>query len=407
MIYSLPTAGGAMFYGDAAIPAGYAWSSPFARWQGSLAGLPGLDLAAAVSSRAMAERNVDPAMIAGLVLGWTVPQPDIFYGAPTLAGLIGVPEVSGPMVSQACATSVAALHAAASAVRPGSGSAQLLVVMDRTSNGPQLIYPSPSAQGGAPLSFNWVIDSFGRDPWAGTSMLAAGEAVAAELGVSKAELDDLAILRHEQYDQALADDGAFHRRYQVKVAANKGKLRFELEADEGIRPLDREAVRKLGAVLPDGVHSYATQTYPADGCAGALVTSVDQARELAAGEGVVRILSTAVARVDKTRMPAAAVPAAKSALADADLDISDVNAVTTHNPFAVNDIYFSRMTGYPVDRMNSYGCSLIFGHPQGPTGLRSIAELIEELRMRGGGVGLFTGCAAGDTGAAAVLKVTD
>jgi hypothetical protein len=57
--------------------------------------------------------------------------------------------------------------------------------------------------------------------------------------------------------------------------------------------------------------------------------------------------------------------------------------------------------------MNSYRCSLVFGHPQAPTGLRSIAELIETLRLRGGGVGLFTGCAAGDTGAAVVLEVSD
>ena len=41
------------------------------------------------------------------------------------------------------------------------------------------------------------------------------------------------------------------------------------------------------------------------------------------------------------------------------------------------------------------------------TGLRSIAELIEELRQRGGGVGLFTGCAAGDTGAALLVRVED
>ena len=95
------------------------------------------------------------------------------------------------------------------------------------------------------------------------------------------------------------------------------------------------------------------------------------------------------------------------ALADAGLIIGQVDAVTTHNPFAVNDIYFSRQTGFPLDRMNSYGCSLIFGHPQGPTGLRSITELIEELRQRGGGIGLFTGCAAGDTGASVVLRVTD
>ena len=41
--------------------------------------------------------------------------------------------------------------------------------------------------------------------------------------------------------------------------------------------------------------------------------------------------------------------------------------------------------------MNNNGCSLIWGHPQGPTGLRAVIELIEELVERGGGYGLFTG----------------
>ncbi|HET6391662.1 MAG TPA: thiolase family protein, partial [Blastococcus sp.] len=83
----------------------------------------------------------------------------------------------------------------------------------------------------------------------------------------------------------------------------------------------------------------------------------------------------------------------------------DLHAVTTHNPFAVNDLYFARETGIALEDMNVRGCSLVFGHPQGPTGLRSIAELVETLRDRGGGRGLFTGCAAGDTGAALVVEV--
>lgn len=118
---------------------------------------------------------------------------------------------------------MAGLHAAASATQSDSGSLQLLVAVDRTSNGPQLIYPSPSALGGAPLSFNWVIDSFGRDPWAGTSMLAAGEAVAAELGVSKPELDELKIVRHEQYEPrwlAIAPSSAATRSLSRLRAAN-------------------------------------------------------------------------------------------------------------------------------------------------------------------------------------------
>jgi acetyl-CoA acetyltransferase len=63
--------------------------------------------------------------------------------------------------------------------------------------------------------------------------------------------------------------------------------------------------------------------------------------------------------------------------------------------------------GVQIKDMNNYGSSLIFGHPQGPTGARLISEMIEELRLRGGGIGLFTGCAAGDSGAAVVVRVED
>jgi acetyl-CoA acetyltransferase len=99
------------------------------------------------------------------------------------------------------------------------------------------------------------------------------------------------------------------------------------------------------------------------------------------------------------------VPAAKKALSDAGIGIKDVKAIKTHNPFAVNDIYFCREMGIKFEDMNNYGSSLIWGHPQGPTGVRLIIELIEELVIKGGGYGLFDGCAAGDTAAAVVVKV--
>lgn len=394
-----------MRFADVAIPAGHAWSSPFAKWQGTLADVSSLDLAAAVTARALADRGVDPASLDGLVLGWTIPQREVFYGAPTLAGRIGAPGLSGPMLAQACATSVAALVSAAGAVTAGAGT-QLVVLTDRTSNGPTLLYPQPKAMGGSPATETWVVDSFGRDPWTGQGMLAAGETVAAKHGVTRAECDELTLLRSEQYQRSLADDRAFQRRYQVPVSVG-AKRPVTLDADEGIRPAVAEEIAKLGPVVPDGVLTFASQTHPADGCAGALVTTVERARELSGGAGVVRVLAAGQARVAKAHMPEAPVPAALAALAAAGLTIADVDAVTTHNPFAVNDLVFAKETGFPVERMNAYGSSLIFGHPQAPTGMRSIAELIEELRLRGGGVGLFTGCAAGDTGAAIVIRVQD
>lgn len=396
-----------MRFSNVAIPAGMAWSSPFVKWQGSLSEVHSIDLAADVTGRALAERNVEAGLVEGLVLGWTIPQQDIFYGAPTLAGRLGAGAVSGPMVSQACATSVACLAAAAAAVETGAG-LQLVVATDRVSNGPQVLYPAPSAMAGAPVSAHWVLDSFARDPWAGTSMLAAGERVAAESGITRGELDELTALRSDQYAKALADDRAFQRRYMVEVQIpQRRKAPKVVDADEGVRPAVLEEIAALPPAAKDGLHTFATQTHPADGTAGALVTTVEQARELARGEGVVQILAVGVARAAPSHMPQAPVPAALAALRAAGLEIGQVDAVTTHNPFAVNDIYFSRQTGFPVEKMNSYGCSLVFGHPQGPTGLRSITELIEELRLRGGGTGLFTGCAAGDTGAAIVLRVAD
>ena len=48
---------------------------------------------------------------------------------------------------------------------------------------------------------------------------------------------------------------------------------------------------------------------------------------------------------------------------------------------------------------------MIFGHPQAPTAGRLIIEGIEETVKKGGGYMMFTGCAAGDLGAAVICKV--
>jgi acetyl-CoA C-acetyltransferase len=393
-----------MRFSRACIPLGYAWSSPFSRWQGALADLNSVDLAVLVTGRALAERDLPAEAISQLVLGWTVPQKEIFYGATTVAARLGATGVTGPMIGQACATSVACVQAAATAVDAGEELA-LVVTTDRTSNGPHLVYPSPSGPGGMPETEDWVMDNFNRDPWAGRPMIDTAEQVAAQEGITRQECDALTLLRYEQYQAALAEDREFQRGWMVPVELPRRRGDpVVVDADVGVFPTTAEGLAKLAPLDPQGVVTYGSQTHPADGTAGLVVTSEGRARELGRG-GVVRLLGSGMARVGKAEMAKAPVPAARAALHAAGLGFTDLHAVVTHNPFAVNDIYFTRQTGYPLERMNTYGCSLVYGHPQGPTGARGITELIHTLVRRGGGIGLFTGCAAGDTGAAVVLRV--
>jgi acetyl-CoA acetyltransferase family protein len=391
---------------DACIPVRLAWSSPFARWQGPLAEVSSIDLAVDVTGRALRDRDLPASEVTGVVLGWTVPQPESFYGASTVAARVGASHATGAMLSQACATSAACLQAAALRVKAGLDELSLVVVTDRTSNGPVLTWPAPSAPGGAPRQEHWVLDNFKRDPVGGLAMVATAERVAAEARMTRQQLDEVALLRHQQYQAALADDRAFQRGWMVPATlpSRRGQP-VVVDADVGVHPTTAEGLAKLAPVDPDGVVTYGTQTHPADGTAGLVVTTADRARELAGGQGIARILGTGSARVGKAEMPKAPVPAANAALDQAGLTFEQVDLVTTHNPFAVNDLWFAAQTGVPLERMNTYGCSLVYGHPQGPTGARLIVELLHALRLRGGGVGLFTGCAAGDTGAAVVVRV--
>jgi acetyl-CoA acetyltransferase len=193
--------------------------------------------------------------------------------------------------------------------------------------------------------------------------------------------------------------------YPVMLQVSKKKT-IMLEEDEGIMASTAEGLAKLRPVLPDGVHTYGAQTHPADGHCAITVTTREKAKELSADQDVeIQVISYGYSRAKSAYMAAAVYPAAQMALDNAGISASDIKAIKTHNPFAANDIYLADKLGIDVNQMNNYGCSLIYGHPQGPTAGRLIIEGIEEVVMAGGGYLLFGGCAAGDTGAAIVLKI--
>jgi acetyl-CoA acetyltransferase len=374
--------------------------------------LHSIRFAADVAKAELRRRNIAPGAFDHAVLGVTIPQWRGFWGAPWLMSMIGNDRVTGPTIAQACQTGPRSLIAAAMELSRGEANSALVVTCDRMSNGAFVTYPGDGGWGGLPKTESWTVDNFLEAPDLGHPVVQTAENVATRWQISREEQHDLVLRRYEQYHDALANNCDFQRRYMTLPFevpdSNFTKVTGTIDSDAGVSRTSRDALDRLMPATAGGTVTYASQTHPADGNAALIVATADRAREMAADANVrIRIRGFGQARAEPALMPAAPIPAARIALDRAGVDLHQLTAVKSHNPFIVNDIVFARETGFPVERMNNFGSSLVFGHPQGPTGTRLIIELIEELIVRGGGVGLYHGCAAGDAAFAVVIEVDD
>jgi len=259
-----------MAFKNAYIPYGQYWSTPFSRWQKSFQNLHAIKFAAEITSRFLNGSGISAKEFDELILGVTIPQLNIFYGAPWLASIIGAEDITGPVISQACATGTNAISIAAQNIETGINKNVLIVCADRCSNGPHLAYPNPQSPGSTLDSENWVWDNFGYDPYAKNSMLETAENVAKEVGITRKEQDDLTLMRYSQYQDSLKDNRVFQKKYMIdpiEIKDRSGrKILATVEGDEGIFPTTMEGLSKLRPVLPEGTVTFGTQTHPAENC---------------------------------------------------------------------------------------------------------------------------------------------
>ncbi|HVS04261.1 MAG TPA: thiolase family protein [Thermoanaerobaculia bacterium] len=386
----------------ARIPYGTWGSSYFPAWQQSaLAEVNIGQFAGEAAARILSLRGVPLSELEYLVLGSTVPWHWKFWTAPLVASCMGH-RIPGYHVEQACATGLQAVLLGAAEVASGKDVVGVLT-FDRTSDSPVGVFPERRAhQRTFALADVW--DNFGFDPATGQAMLATAGNAARKHRIERREVDDIALLRHQQYFDTLGS--GFLERIVVpfEVLDNQGRLLGRVDSDAGVRRLSAEEVAAMRE-LDAGVTG-ATQTHASDGMATLLVTTREKARELSPRPEVdVRFLGKTEVRAHPALMPEAPGLAVEKLLARSGLSLDDVAVVKNHNPFAVNDAVFARQLGYDWRRMNRTGCSLVWGHPQGPTLTRVLIEALEEAVDLGGGRVLIFGCAAGDVGIAALFEV--
>lgn len=395
----------ASMFPRARIPYGTWGSSYFPAWQTS--GLAEVNIgqfAGEAAARILGMRRVPKSELEYLVIGSTIPWHWKFWTAPMVASCMGQ-RLPGYHVEQACATGLQAVLLGGAEIETGAKDVVGVLTFDRTSDSPVGVFPERRAhQRTHAIADVW--DNFGFDPATGRAMISAAGLTARKYKIDRREVDDIAYCRYEQYFKA--KDSGFLDRVLVPLDLLNvaGKPLGRIDADLGVKRISLGALRaqrELDTCVTSG-----GQTHASDGMATLLVTSEGKARELSTRPEIdIRFVGKAEARTEPSLMPEAPALAVQKLLQRVGLTMNDVKVAKNHNPFAVNDAVFTKVTGHHWSTLNQTGCPLVWGHPQGPTLTRVLIEALEETVQLGGGYALVFGCAAGDVGIAALFEVSE
>ncbi|MBC8875435.1 MAG: thiolase family protein [Planctomycetes bacterium] len=389
----------------ARIPYGTWGSSFFPAWQTSaLAEVNIAQFAGEAMNRILGIRKVPKSELEYLVIGSTIPWHYKFWNAPLVASCLGH-RIPGFHMEQACATGLQAVMLAGADVQTGSHDVVGVLTFDRCSDSPVGVFPERRAHRRTEaLSDVW--DNFGFDPATGDAMITTAANSARKHNLDRREVEDLTLCRYQQYFEAKASGFLDRVLVPLEVLSVQGRFLGLVDDDVGVRELTLDGLRQMREL--DTCVTTGTQTHAADGMATLLVTSPEKARELSPRpEIVIQFVGKAEIRNHPALMPESPTLAVQKLLEKTGLTMDDMAVVKSHNPFAVNDAIFAKVMNHDWEKVNKTGCSLVWGHPQGPTLTRIVIEGLEEAVALGGGFVLLSGCAAGDVGIAAIFKVTE
>lgn len=253
-----------------------------------------------------------------------------------------------------------------------------------------------------------------------------GDAIAAIEGISREDLDALALVSQQRADKAIKE-GRFNKSL-IPVLNTDGTVALDREefprpetTAEGLAALrpsfeamsdfDLGDGRTFGGQIrrryPDlkwkAVHHAGNSSGVVDGAAAVLLASKDYADKHGLKPRA-RIVAYANIGDDPTLMLNAPVPAAKKALEKAGLTTEDIDVWEINEAFAVVAEKFIRDLKLDRKKVNINGGSMALGHPIGATGSILIGTALDELERSGGRYGLVTMCAAGGMAPAIIIE---
>lgn len=383
--------------------------TPIGKLGGGLASLDATDLGGIAIEAALERADVAPEQVQHVVFGQVLQagQGQIPSRQAQIKG--GIPkEVSSETINKVCASGVRAAGILDAAIRAGDLDVAVAGGMESMSNAPYLL---KGARFGYRMGDGAALDAMINDgltnPFSGKHMAHEASEVAAELEMTRADMDRWSVRSHELALKA-TDEGRLPE--EIVAVTVKGKSSRHpdtvVEVDESPRPgTTLEALAGLKPIfLKDGSHTAGNAPGVNDG-AGALVLA---SSDWAAANGktpLATIVAQAQVAEDFAYLARTPANAAFAALRKAGLTPEDIDLWEINEAFASVTLNSIRMLGIDEDKVNVNGGAVALGHPIGASGARILGALALELKRRGGGRGVAAICSGGGQGDAVILEV--
>lgn len=371
--------------------------------KGALSGVHPVDLLSQVIKGLIERNQLDPGLVEDVIMGCVSQAAEQSVTPARSAWLAaGYPDhVPGTTIDRRCGSAQQSIHFAAQAIAAGAHDIIVAGGIESMSR-----VPMGSARMGA--------DVFGagiaaRYPDGLVSQGVAADLVAHKYGISRTEMDELAVRSHELADTAQKNgdydneiipietpNGLFSKDEVIRAGTNLEKLAT-------LDPVFGND--EMRARFPDvtwGVTA-GNSSQIVDGAAAALVMSEKTANRLGLRPRA-RFAAYSVVGADMLLMLTAPAPATRLALKKAGLSVDDIDHFEVNEAFASVPLAWQKEIGAPLAKINPAGGAIATGHPLGASGAKLMATMLNAMERTGARYGLQTMCEASGMANATILE---
>lgn len=431
--------------------------TPFGRLGGALAGLPATTLGGDAIRNAVARAGIDPAEVEHVVMGMVLQAGAGQSPARQAAFKAGLAKTTtAETLNKVCASGMIAVAQASRLIRDAEHDVIAAGGMESMSNAPYLL---PGARFGYRFGDGTLVDAMIHDglldAYFDEMMSSQATRVAAELGVTRELQDRFAYESHKRAHDAheagwfaseiapiavatkatgkiVVDKLPVPARERVPAMAGGGAhpvwnhtpppsmaadpARYSpyvtgdvpaklVDRDEPVRPdASLEAMAKLRPLDQGGTITAGNAPGVNDGAAAMLLASDGYAQR-----NGIEVLGTieghAYVAWDPPYLVLTPAMAAQKLLDRHGLRVSDIAVWEFNEAFASVALGAAARLGLDPTTINVQGGAVAFGHPIGASGARIVGSVVQQLRRRGGGLGIAAICSGGGQGDAMLIRV--